>query len=127
MVKYIFLCICICGSLFGANLTKGISKSISEIKADDIDYNGKKICLTGSVRIDHHLGMLHCDKAELVLAEGHKDSKNVMPSSTKNFVPFIFSSSSFLASYFRSSIKVRSAILAYGNPIIGESTGDLSR
>ena len=78
MVKFIVFCICMWGHLFGMSLTK----SISEIKADDIDYNGKKICLAGSVRIDHHLGMLHCDKAELVLLDGHKEVKNAGPAPT---------------------------------------------
>lgn len=55
-------------------------KNVSEICADDIDFNGKKMYLTGNVRLTHTFGSLWCDRATLFLAKEHMgDLKHSMP------------------------------------------------
>jgi hypothetical protein len=53
--------------------------NVTQLEANDVDYDGKKIRLAGSVRIDHPFGELCCEKAVLLLAEGSETSKKMIP------------------------------------------------
>jgi lipopolysaccharide assembly outer membrane protein LptD (OstA) len=78
MISMIFALFCFFGFLPPqAVQSDGI---ISEIKAKDVDYDGKRICLTGDVRIEHRFGKLVCDKAIIFLLQSKDDDE-------KSFTP----------------------------------------
>jgi len=53
---------------------------ISEIKAKDVDYDGKRITLKGDVKIEHRLGRLACNKATIFLLQAKDtEEKNLTP------------------------------------------------
>ena len=54
-------------------------RTISELKARDVGYDGRKIRLTGEVSIDHRLGLITCDKAELLMPEDSLTGKSLTP------------------------------------------------
>jgi hypothetical protein len=54
-------------------------RTISELKARDVGYDGRKIRLTGEVSIDHRLGLITCDKAELLMPEESVTGKSLTP------------------------------------------------
>ena len=45
------------------------NNTVSQIEANDVDYDGKKIRLAGAVRIEHSFGELYCQKAVVLLAQ----------------------------------------------------------
>jgi hypothetical protein len=45
---------------------------LTQIQANEVDYDGKKILMVGEVRIDHQFGKILCDKAELIMPEGEQ-------------------------------------------------------
>lgn len=56
-----------------------VVRTISEIKARDVSYDGRKIRLTGEVSIDHRLGFITCDKAELLMPDEQTGAKGLTP------------------------------------------------
>lgn len=56
-----------------------VVRTISEIKARDVGYDGRKIRLTGDVSIDHRLGLITCDKAELLMPDESCGTKGMTP------------------------------------------------
>lgn len=52
---------------------------MTHIEANDIDYDGKKIRLTGAVQLNHQFGDIACDKAVLLLSENDTEVKMMTP------------------------------------------------
>ncbi len=71
MVKYIAMVICLLSTssaLFAAPSTK----NISDVKAKDVSFDGKRIILTGDVVIEGRLGIINCERAELFLPDSNE-------------------------------------------------------
>lgn len=75
MVKYLLIFICLLGCVSAILLAAPAIKNISDIKAKDVRFDGRKIILTGDVCIEGRLGTVHCDKAELLLPESDEKNK----------------------------------------------------
>lgn len=74
MVIIVWLC-----SFFCAFSCLLIAAPMTQIEANDIDYDGKKICLRGKVKLNHQFGDIMCEKAILLLSENDTESKMTAP------------------------------------------------
>ena len=75
MVKYIVVVMCLLSATTALFSFFSI-KNISDVKAKDVRFDGKKIILTGDVIIEGRLGIIHCEKAELFLPDFSESSNS---------------------------------------------------
>lgn len=61
--------------LFAAKSLSGAQ--LAKIEAEDVDYDGKRVMMTGKVHIDHQFGEIFCEEAELLMPAG--ETKKMTP------------------------------------------------
>jgi hypothetical protein len=69
---------CISCSLFGLEIPLGKKQTV-DVKAKDVAYGPKKVILKGDVVIDHLLGHISCQEAELINQGLATNIKPVLP------------------------------------------------
>lgn len=64
MVKFLLL--------FFLISTSAHADTLTQIEAQDVDFDGKKVRLAGQVHVAHEFGDIYCTRAVLILTEGQK-------------------------------------------------------
>ncbi len=79
MVRAWCIMLMMCGCISGL-IAKDTQENnlMTQLEANDVDYDGKKIRLAGAVRIDHSFGELLCHKA-VILLKNTPEGKKMVP------------------------------------------------